>query len=135
MSSWREIERIRKDAHGFRALCVRLLAAYGDDLNEWESEFLEVNAGRNYVDEFSVRQGETLLNIRDGVEMVETFRGFSIRSLLAGCHQARVDLSEDDERWIDAAYCINSDKIRRRHASRLFKCARQLGLVEEEEFA
>lgn len=131
MASWREIDRIRKDVHGFRALCAALSKAYGDDLNPWEAEFLEVNAVRR-VEEFSVRQAETLLDIRNGVELVETFRGFSVRLLLRGCNEGRLDLTEADEGWVHAAYTNNPEKIRRRHAGRLFACAQQLGLVEGE---
>jgi hypothetical protein len=71
------------------------------------------------------------LQIRDGIQSVETFRGFSIKALLAGCFEARNDLSEDDEQWIASICTISMNSIKRTQAGRLMRCAAQLGLVDD----
>ena len=58
--------------------------------------------------------------------------GFSVRLVLKGCVEARLDLSEGDEEWVLARSQVNSVSIRRKHAGRLMRCARELNLVEEE---
>lgn len=132
--SWREIDRIRKQPQAFRDLAARLLAAHGDELNEWETEFLEGKA-RVKVDEFSVRQAETLLQIRDDAEPVTIWRGFSITTLLRQCFEARADLSEVDEEWIVGLRDRDTASVKRRHIGRLARCASQLGFIENQDAA
>ncbi len=128
MTNWKEIERIRKDARGFRSLAVRLRSL--DGLTLWETDFLEDVAALKSAAEFSTRQGEKLLQIRDDNELVKTVHGFSVRTLLAKCHDARSDLSEHDEAWITAARARDPEKMRRRDVGRLLGCAKDLDLVE-----
>lgn len=129
MTSWREIQRLRKDANGFRTLARGLLASCDADLNDWERDFLEGKINSR-LKEFSVRQAEALLQMRDDLERVKDIRGFSVETLLRRCCEARADLSDDDEAWVVAARENDPVRIRRRAAGRLLRCARQLNLVE-----
>jgi hypothetical protein len=133
MASWREIDRIRKDAAAVRSIAERLLALPNADFTEWELMFLESMARRDSPDDLSTRQAEKLLEIRDGIEFISEHRGFSVRILIKGCYEARLDLSEEDERWIVDVRERNTVSIRRRHIGRLMRCARQLYLVEDEQ--
>lgn len=130
MTSWREIDRIRKNSDAFRALASSLLAH--DEITEWETAFLESIIGRTGVKEYSTLQGEKLLQIRDDYQLVENCRSFSVKNLLDGCHLARLDLSEDDEAWIIATRDRNPKAVRRRDIGRLLACARQLNLIEDD---
>ncbi len=135
MASWREIDRIRKDPEGFRALATRLLKLPNEGFTEWETMFLESISLNRELKEFTTRQGEKLLQIRDDTELVTTCRDFSVKTLLHGCYEARLDLSEADEEWIVEIHERNSVSIKRRYIGRLMRCARQLGLIEQEEAA
>jgi hypothetical protein len=138
MTSWREIERIRKDASGFRALATRLLVhTEPDALKEWETEFLtDISVHKPNVVEFTTRQAEKLLEIRENVTLLETVgRGFSAAALIARCYEARLDLNEDDEAWITGLRAAATLAVRRRDAARLLRCARDLGIIDDAEAA
>ena len=132
MAGWPEIERIRKDAAAFCGLARRLLARGDEDFSDWEAAFLESVAAKKGAQTFTSRQGEKLLEIRDNCELVTTWRGFSVRTLLAKCHAARADLSEDDEEWIVATRTLNPDAIKRRSLSRLLRLSGQLHLIDPQ---
>jgi len=132
MASWREIERVRKDVRGARAIAARLLKHFLNALTAWETEFLESLLRREGLAELTTRQGEKLLEIRDGVEPIDEFRGFSIALLIKNVHEARADLEEADEEWIVRTRQRGDSWIRRKDVGRLMACARALHLVEEE---
>lgn len=132
MASWREIDRLRKNARAFRALAKHLLDLSSDDATPWESDFLESIFLLADVKEFTTRQSEKMLQIRDDYELVATFRGFSVASLIRGCWEARLDLSEDDEAWIILLYEQRPGLIKRRSIGRLMRCARQIGLIDDQ---
>jgi hypothetical protein len=135
MATWREIDRIRKDAEGFRSLANWLLKTF-PELTEWEKDFLmsvqELDKKKKEkTDEFTTRQGEKLLQIRDDNESVIKLPGdFSASIILRKCKEAKLDLSEEDEKFIDER-CA-SGEVRRKHVGRLMRCARQLDLIESE---
>ena len=133
MASWREIDRIRKDPTAFRALAMKLLKI-GTDLTDWEKDFLASIVNDRDSKEFTTRQSEKLLQIRDDNESVTKCRdGFSVALLLRQCREARLDLTESDEAWIEGLLDrSNSVSIKRKHVGRLLRCARQLHVIEEE---
>lgn len=135
MSSWSEIERIRKDADVFRGIARSLLVASSEALTDWEIDFLENLAGKDDGEELSSRQAEILVQIRDNNQWVETHKGWQIRILLRQCYEARLDLIEDDEEWIAAVYLISDRSVRRRQIGRLFRCARSLHIIEDDPLA
>ena len=132
MASWREIDRVRKDANGARELAQRLLKIYPGELTEWEMDFLQSITTYTELFEFTTRQAEKLLEIRDDTEPVTACRGFSVAALIAQCHAARLDLSEVDEQWIAQLHQQGGNTIRRKHAGRLMACARALNVIEAE---
>ena len=133
MASWREIDRIRKDPTAFRALATRLLK-FGTDLTDWEKDFLASIGGDRDSKEFTTRQSEKLLQIRDDNEFVtKCHDGFSVPLLLRRCREARLDLSESDEAWIEGFFeRSNGISMKRKHVGRLLRCARELHIIEEE---
>ena len=132
MASWREIDRVRKDASGARALAQRLLKIYPGELTEWEMDFLQSITTYTELFEFTTRQAEKLLEIRDDTEPVTACRGFNVATMIAQCYQARLDLSEVDEQWIVDLHQQGGSSIRRRHLGRLMACARALNVIEVE---
>jgi hypothetical protein len=134
MASWQEIDRIRKNPKGFRAL-AKGLRAHISELTDWEKDFLTSINNQSDKEEFTTRQSEKLLQIRDDYESVTEMRGgFSVKIILRQCREARLDLSEDDEAWILQRFEESQTTIRRKHTGRLRRCARELGLIEDGEF-
>lgn len=132
MASWKEIDRIRKDAVGFRALAARLLThTPANALTDWEATFLGQIAETVHVVEYTNRQAEKLLQIRDDTELLEKVgAGFSVPKLIAGCHLGRADLTEDQEAWIVDLHARGVTSVRRRDVGRLLRCAATLGLID-----
>ena len=132
MASWREIDRVRKDANGARALAKRLVKIYPGEFTDWEADFLQSITSYTELFEFTTRQAEKLLQIRDDIEPVTACRGFSIATMVRQCYEARLDLSEADEQWIAELHQQGSNSIRRKHLGRLTSCARELNVIEDE---
>ena len=131
MASWREIDRVRKDPQAAGDIAKRLLSLPASEFTDRELDFLRsIRRSRN-VEEFTTRQAEKLLQIRDDIEEVTEVLGFSVRLLLKGCVEARLDLSEAEEEWV-LARSQELISIRRKHVGRLMRSARQLNLIEEE---
>jgi hypothetical protein len=132
VASWREIDRIRKSPREFRALAKRLLTSIAG-LTDWERDFLTSIVRKTDEDEYSTRQSEKLLQIRDDYESVtETWGGFSVRILLKQCYEGRIELTEPDEEWIAARFEQSPTTISRKHVGRLLRCARQLNLIDDD---
>ena len=131
MATWQEINRVRRDARGARALAQRLLKVYPDALSSWELDFLG-SLSITDVREFTTRQAEKLLQIRDDSEPVTKYRGYSIASLIRQCYEARLDLNEADEEWVTEMRERSDSSIRRKHIGRLVRCARELCILEDE---
>jgi hypothetical protein len=132
VASWREIDRVRKDAKGARELAKRLLKIYPGEFTEWESDFLQSITSYTELFEFTTRQAEKLLEIRDDTEPVTHYRGFSISRLIRQCYEGRLDLSDADEQWIAELHQRDSRSIRRRHLRRLMDCARELNIIDDD---
>jgi len=132
MASWREIDRVRKDAVAVRDISKRLLSLSRADFTDWEIDFLQSTARHREEADLTTRQSEKLLQIRDDAEFITEFFGFSVKILLKRCHGARLDLAEDDEEWILQRFEKNETSIKRKQIGRLIKCARILNLIEHE---
>jgi hypothetical protein len=128
-----EIERIRKDTEHWRAL-MRQLLSYAEKgvLSDWELDFLESNLGKRWLDELSYRQAESLLEIRDDVQVVSAYRGYSVKTMLQGVYENRLDLDDDGEEWVKRLYESGRNEIRRKDARRLIAIARRIGLIETD---
>jgi hypothetical protein len=134
MASWQEIDRIRKNPRAFRSLAKSLLT-HLTDLTEWEADFLASIVVEKDREEFTTRQSEKLLQIRDDYEIVTKIRGdFGVKTVLRQCYEARLDLDEGDEEWLVRRYEESQTTIRRKHAGRLRRCACQLGFIDADDF-
>jgi len=158
MASWQEIDHLKKNPTAFRSLAERLLKL-GLELTDWERTFLEsISKDRKEISlrqserllqirdtqgsrrsknkipekEFTTRQSEKLFQIRDDYEVVTEFHGFSVKTILHGCWEARLDLLESAEERIVKLYERSPTSIRRKDVGFLMWCARRLYLIEEE---
>src|SRR5713226_7416898 len=107
MASWREIDRVRKNPKGAADIAKRLLTLPLSEFTDWEIDFLRSIQRLRNVEEFTTRQAEKLLQIRDDVEVVEEVLGFSVQLLLKGCFEARLDLPEADEEWVAGRFQVS----------------------------
>lgn len=130
MTPWAEINRLKHDPVAAKDLADRLLRLNVYALSPWETKFLGDAQTWAEDESLSTRRVEKLVQIRDNVERVAKCRGFSVRSLIRGCYEARADLDEEDEAWIVELRAEDADRVRRRELSQLMRCARVLGIVE-----
>lgn len=130
MMNDREIDRLKRNPRAFRDLALFLLCIPDAAWTDWEHDFLESVSVRAFDDGPSTRQCEVLLDLRDGVTAYSQIEGFSVRAVIAGTWQARYDLGEEDERFIDALYASGASVIRRRALKRLLGCARQVDVID-----
>jgi hypothetical protein len=131
MASWREIEAIKRDRAEAHRVIANVMALGGDVLSDWETEF-----GGDLGDwlndrDLTTPQAEKLLQIRNQRQLVRTFDGFNIGSLIQQCYEARLDLNERDEERITRLRAISPDAISRERLPWLLYCARQLELIDE----
>jgi hypothetical protein len=136
MASWREIDQIRKDPAAMRALAAHLLKLPSAGLTEWEITFLESISRNRTTEEFTTRQAEKLLQIRDDSEYVSEvgYARLSVRILIENAQLGHLDLSEDNEEWI-LRFPKGTASIRRGEIGRLLQCARDLNNIDDEDAA
>ena len=72
MQNYREIDRVRKDSVAVRSLAKRPLAIPNHDWTGWEVDFLEGMTRHHGPDPLTTRQGEKLMELRDGLVWRET---------------------------------------------------------------
>jgi hypothetical protein len=127
-----EIERIRKDAERWKSLVQQLLRYDDSVLEQKDSCFLDSLSLRDWLDELSYLQAEWLLDIRDSVQIVPEFRGYSVRYLVRCCYENRFGFdSEDDQAWLVELYQSGKTSIRKNQAKRLYYMAKDIGEVED----
>lgn len=161
MASYREMHAISSDPVRVRNLALGLLALAKTAENifsEWELTFLRdiaeqsasiiaLTARERKDFKFSERQAEALLalrdfrltsrqaeklfEIRDATELHRDISGISVRNLIARCYEARLDLDEGDEEFIERLWRTGAAELRRNDLSRLKRCSKQLGELEE----
>lgn len=76
-------------------------------------------------------QAEKLFEIRDAAELHREIDGISVRSLISRCYEARLDLNEDDELFIERLWKRGASELRHQELSRLKRCSKQLGELED----
>jgi hypothetical protein len=129
MPSWKEIDRIAKDPGAVRILAKSLLRMTEMEWRVWELDFLDNMS--NQKEPLTTRQAEKLLEIRDSSQIFSTYDGFNVVTLMHKCWVARFDLSSDDDiDFIERLKDCGSKSIRRRQVSRLFRCCRELFILE-----
>ena len=132
MASDREIEAIRKDPERWRLL-VRQLLRYDEHLFEPKDiGYLDSLAVRDWQEELSYRQAEWLLDIRDSVQVVTTFRDFSVPILIRRCYENRLEFDLDEDRaWVADVHASGRTSLRRSEAARLYRLAKGIGEVDD----
>ena len=127
----REIEQIRNDPDRWKTLARQLPQAGPEAFTDWELDFLEEIPKRKGLEHLSHRQAEILLGIRDNVEIVSSYRGYSVKWLSTACHENRFDLDEEDQAWVERLYANSPAAMRSKDARRLLSMARRLGVIED----
>ncbi len=130
MASHIEMQRLADDPAGVRSLASYLLTVNEVGWTDWEVEFLGSMATRSNPEPLSIRQREILFELRDDAKTYEKIDGFSVKTLMRDCWLARMDLSEDDEEFIDHLKQKDETALKRRPLFRLLHCARQVGLID-----
>ena len=130
MASHIEMQRLAADTVGIRSLASYLLTVDEVGWTEWELEFLGGMAARTDPEPISIRQREILFELRDDAKTYAKIDGFSVKMLMRNCWLARMDLSEEDEAFIDNLKQKDETALKRRPLFRLLHCARQVGLID-----
>jgi hypothetical protein len=161
MASHREMHAVSSDPARVRNLALSLLALAKTAENvfsEWELTFLRDMAEQSAevmslspkerrgfkfskdraeallaLRDFrlTTRQAESLFEIRDAAELHTHIAGVSVRNLIKRCYEARLDLSETDELWIERLWRSGAGELRSRDIDRLKRCSKQLGELED----
>jgi len=161
MASHREMHAISSDPVRVRNLALSLLALAKTAQNvftEWELTFLRDIAEQSAAilaltpkqrKEFKFskqqaeallalrdfrltsRQAEKLFEIRDAAELHRDISGISVRNLITRCYEARLDLDEGDEEFIERLWRTGATELRRSDLLSLKRCCKQLCKLEE----
>ena len=131
MASEPEIHRVRVNKDVWQPLAKRLLVhADEETFPQRHLALLEGLVERTWQDELSYRQAEWLLDIRDDIELLTTYRGYSVRLLTKVCYEQRHLLIEDEEAWIIGIYEQGRSSLRRYEAGRLYSISKRLNEVD-----
>ena len=130
MASWIEIDRIRKDPAGFKSLARALLINSTFEKTEWEQDFLKDKVEGKKRPEFTTRQGETLLDLRDKATHYSKYKGLSIPILIEKCWLNRFDLDERDQKFIEGLKNSGRGYVTGRRIGWFIGICKQLGEVE-----
>lgn len=132
MASDIEINRIRNDTDGWQLLVQQLLRYEEAAFEAKDFSFLESLESRKWLDSLSYRQAEWLIDIRDSVQTVSDFRGYSVKYLIQRCHENRFDLNDDgDQVWLTGLHQSRPTTVRRNEARRLYRLAKRLGEIDD----
>ena len=96
---------------------------------DWERDFLDHMARRTSTDPISTRQREVLAELRDNSTWhTKTRDGQSVPTLIQRLWDARFDLDEDDEAFVDELHQKRMTALKPRQLGRLQRCVRQLNI-------
>ena len=160
MASAREMHAVSSDPVRVRNLALGLLAmakTAEDIFSEWELTFLRDIAEQSAAIialspkerkefKFSARQTEALLalrdfrltsrqaeklfEIRDAATLHRDIKGVTVRNLIARCYEARLDLDEDDEKFIAGLWKSGATELRTPALMQLKRCSIQVDALE-----
>jgi hypothetical protein len=160
MASAREMHAISSDPVKVRNLALGLIAMgkVADDIfSEWELTFLrdiaeqsasvmaltpkerkEFKFSKQQAEallalrdfRLTSRQAEKLFEIRDTTVLHRTVAGISVRNLITRCYEARLDLDEGDDEWIERLWKAGTAEVRSSDLGRLKRCSKQIGELE-----
>jgi GAF domain-containing protein len=160
MASDREMLAVSSDPVRVRNLALSLLAltkTAEDIFSEWELTFLqdiaeqsakvialspkerkEYKFSENQAEallalrdfRLTSRQAEKLFEIRDNVTLHRDIKGIGVRNLIIRCYEARLDLDEGDEEFVEELWKSGATELRTPALMRLRRCSIQLGELE-----
>lgn len=76
------------------------------------------------------RQAEKLFEIRDATVLHSSIGGISVHNLINRCYEARLDLAESDEEFIERLWKRGASELRSADLAQLKRCSKQLGELE-----
>jgi hypothetical protein len=132
VTDWQEINDLKRNPQGVRALAKRLLKLTYVDWREEQARFLKDMAREK--EEITTRQAEYLTHLRDQTELFSTAGGFSVASLIGDCWRYRLPdryrgLTDDNLEFVERIR--GKTVLTRPQLRRLFFCCRELRLIEE----
>ncbi len=130
MASQRDMKALAENAERVRSLARALLAQEDHVWTDWEIDFLESMANHQGPEPLSQRQREVLSDLDDVSKYVSTVDGLSVTTLIRECFEARLDLDEEDEDFVESLARSGKTSLRRRPLRRLIACSRRLGLID-----
>ena len=128
MASYIEIQKLKDDQAKVRSLASYLLRRSDMDWTDWELDFLENMKARK--EPMSTRQGEMLMELDSKAKRYTHIAGCPVKSLVGRCWIARLDLSENDEEFIDGLKQDGATEVSGNQARWLARCAKELNLIE-----
>lgn len=130
---YREIARLKSDPTAVAALASGLLGHAGDVLTDADRSFLHDLASGAGRAELTTRQGEYLLDLRDRTTRLGVVARYRVSDLVRQIWQARLDLDEEQQDWVEELTARGSDlSVTERQWRRLCALARRLGLIDDE---
>jgi hypothetical protein len=129
MASYLDMQKLAQATGAASMLACYLLKLETVQWSDWEIDFLECMAQRTSSDPISTRQREVLADLRNSAASHATTRdGQSVRSLILRCWEARLDLDEEDEQFVDQLYQTRATSLKPRQLGRLQSCVRKLNI-------
>jgi hypothetical protein len=106
---------------------------------DWEIKFLKGISSDLTSEEFTTRQGEKLMQIREDSEEISEigYDRLSVKILIEDCKIGYLDLfaqDEDKAEWI-RTFPAGTSRIKRKYSGRLLACARILNNIDDEDAA
>ena len=130
MTDYHEINALQRAPKRAQDLAQFLKALKTIEWTDWEVDFLESMSGRTAADDLTTRQAEKLVELREESIWYKTVEGFSVRSLARACSEMRHLLPDHDAEWVKRHFDVGTERLLRRDARRLMRCARTTGEIE-----
>jgi hypothetical protein len=128
MADYRDILALQKDPARARTTAQALVHMGDMEWTDWELDFLESIGCRRH--DLTTRQGEKLAELCDEAAWYTTVEGFSLRALIECCHLCRDELGLSDAGFIAQLQAADANRLRRKDARRVLRCARRIGEIE-----
>jgi hypothetical protein len=129
MATYLDMHKLAQTPGAAPMLAGYLLKIDAAGWTDWELDFLENMARRTSTDPISTRQREVLVELRDSTTWHTTTRdGQNVRALILRCWEARLDLDEEDEQFVDQLYLSGLTALKPGALGRLQRCVGQLNI-------
>jgi hypothetical protein len=131
MASAREMHAVASDPARVHTLAIGLIALGSKQRQEMKFSARHSEALLALRDfRLTSRQIEKLLEIRDATVLHRDVAGISVSKLIVRCYEARIDLDEGDDEFIERLWKKHVHELRSGDLARLKRCSIQLGELE-----